>query len=231
LKDKLNDILEDFDLQRKKLSEDDVDRAKLQSKYADTKRKYDDTVRLLNNLQGEPGDLDLAIAEANLAYAQALLDWATLDLEDKTDGPDSDDMELAQARLENAQAQVAAAQSALDDLELKAPFAGTISAVYVRANEWVNSGQPVILIGDLEALQVETTDLNEIDVARIFVGSNVTVTFDALPDIVVDGTVVRIAPKASEGSGVNYTVIIELSEIPEGLLWDMTAFVDIEVKE
>jgi hypothetical protein len=88
---------------------------------------------------------------------------------------------------------------------------------------------PVIVIGNLSELQVETTDLNEIDVARISMGAAATITFDALPDVVVEGTVARIATRATAGTGVNYTVVIALDEIPEGLLWDMTAFVDIEV--
>jgi multidrug efflux pump subunit AcrA (membrane-fusion protein) len=79
-------------------------------------------------------------------------------------------------------------------------------------------------------LRVETTDLNEIDAAQVEPGSPVTVTFDALVDQVVQGTVISIAPKASEGSGVNYTVVVELEELPPALRWGMTAFVDIEVE-
>jgi hypothetical protein len=56
------------------------------------------------------------------------------------------------------------------------------------------------------------------------------VSFDALPDTLVAGTVASIAPKAAEGAGVNYTVVIDLAEIPAQLRWEMTAFVDIEVE-
>ena len=84
-------------------------------------------------------------------------------------------------------------------------------------------------VADLAHLWVETTDLNEIDAARVALGAAVTVSFDALEDI-VQGTVVSMAPKASAGSGVNYTVVIELEALPEALLWGMTAFADIEVE-
>jgi multidrug resistance efflux pump len=77
---------------------------------------------------------------------------------------------------------------------------------------------------------VETTDLNEIDVARVTVGSKAMITFDALPELQVTGRVLRIATKASEGSSVNYTVVIELDELPEALRWGMTAFVDIQTE-
>jgi hypothetical protein len=40
-----------------------------------------------------------------------------------------------------------------------------------------------------------------------------------------------MAPKASSGSGANYTVVIGLDEIPEQLRWGMTAFVDIELQQ
>ena len=81
---------------------------------------------------------------------------------------------------------------------------------------------------DLDDLQVETTDLSEIDVAKLREGDIAIVTFDALTDLVLEGTVTSIAPKAAPGSGVNYPVIIELSDIPPQLRWGMTAFIDIE---
>jgi multidrug efflux pump subunit AcrA (membrane-fusion protein) len=86
-------------------------------------------------------------------------------------------------------------------------------------------------LGDLDHLRIETTDLNEIDVAQVEVGDRATVTFDALPGVAVEGKVVSIAPKASEGSGVNYTVIVEIAEIPKNLKWGMTAFVDIQISD
>ena len=43
------------------------------------------------------------------------------------------------------------------------------------------------------------------------------VTFDALPGVQVDGTIAKIAPKSSKTTGVNYTVTIDLAQIPEGL--------------
>jgi multidrug resistance efflux pump len=126
--------------------------------------------------------------------------------------------------------QLNAAVKVLDDLQLNSPFDGTVNELYVKENEWIAPGQQVLLLADLENLRVETTDLNEIDVAQIEIGDKAIVTFDALPDVVVEGEVTRVAQKAAEGSGVNYTVVILLDEIPEKLRWGMTAFVDIEVE-
>jgi HlyD family secretion protein len=203
----------------------------LQKVEADTQRRYNDALEKYNDMLEPVDEIDLAVAEADVSAAQARVNAAEQDLEVFLDGPDPEEVAKAEARLQAARLSLEASRNALQDLELKAPFDGTVSAVYVRENEWVGAGQQVLLLGDLDKLRVESTDLNEVDVAVIQLGDVATVTFDALPQIEVTGNVVSIAPKASQGSGVNYTVIIDLSEIPEQLLWDMTAFVDIEVDQ
>ena len=165
-----------------------------------------------------------------VALLEAQIEKGYRDHETYRVGPDPDDVALAEAQIANAENQLAAAQAILADLELVAPFAGVVSEVYIHTSEWVAPGLPVLLLADLENLQVETTDLGEIDVAQIVVGDTAIVTFDALPELVLEGTVVSIAPKAAPGSGVNYPVILKLNEIPADLRWGMTAFVDIELE-
>ena len=187
-----------------------------------------------DDLDEAQSDYDTAIRRLQLVtaleVAQTNLDQAQEDYQTWSNGPKPADVALAQSRIDNAKAALAAAEAALEDLELRAPFAGTISELNIRMGEWVVPGAPAILLADLGHLRVETTDLNEIDAARVKAGSKVKVTFDALPDVVIEGTIRSLAPKASQGSGVNYTAIIELAEIPADLRWGMTAFVDIEVE-
>ncbi len=235
--------------------EDNLQRANYQAKLAAAQKEYDAAVRVLNSLEGTATEIDIILAQADLALANAELheaeeeqerlkegpnpaDVALLeaqiaaadrDYEIFKDGPDPDDVSIAKARLENATAQLTAAEAQLADLELVAPFTGVVSELHINPSEWVNPGQPVLLLADLDHLQVETTDLGEIDVAQIAVGETAIITFDALPEETVGGTVISIAPKASEGSGVNYKVILEIDKVPAALRWGMTAFVDIEL--
>lgn len=229
-RDRLDKIKEDFEPYENK-PEDNLVRAALLSKMAQAQDQYDDLVRLYNNLVGTADELDLAQAEADLELAKAQLSKAEQDYEVLKKGPLPEEVALAEKRLENARDQQQAANAALNDLLLTTPFAGTISNLDVRTNEWVVPGQPLIVLADLSDLHVETTDLNEIDMAQVEIGDRAIVTFDALPDVAVEGTVRRIASKAAEGSGVNYTVEVELDQIPEKLRWGMTAFVDIQVSE
>lgn len=163
----------------------------------------------------------------SLEAARADLDRAREDLAAYQDGPLPGDVDLAQKRLDSARAALAAAQAAPGSLTLAAPFAGTASEVLVRGGEAVSPGAPVVILADLSQLQVETTDLNEVDAARIRTGDRAIITFDALPDVSLDATVVSIASRASPGAGVSYKVVLELAAIPPDLRWGMSAFVDI----
>lgn len=190
--------------------------------------------RLKDDLDNAQSDYNAAVRrleyENDLIVAQENLEKAREDYATWSAGPDPDELAVAQARVENANAALAAAQARLEDLELLAPFAGIVSEIDVRTGQWVTVGGPVLQLADLGHLRVETTDLNEIDAARVKVGSRVRVTFDALPEVLVQGTVTSLAPKASQGSGVNYKAVIELDEVVEELRWGMTAFVDIQVE-
>ncbi len=236
--------------------EDSVVRATYLSRLSAAQKEYDAAVRNLNAMESTGNEVDIAVAEAELATARAQLnqaerEWERLqtgpseaevamleaqiivakrDYQIYQNGPDPDDLRVAEERLANAETQLAAAKAALNDLELLAPFNGTVSKILIHVGEWVSPGQPVLLLADLGHLRVETTDLNEIDAAQVETGDHAIVTFDALPDVEVSGVVTHIATKASEGAGVNYTVIVELDEVPEQLRWGMTAFVDIQIE-
>lgn len=223
LEDQLETAQENFDEHAHKPA-DNVVRANFQSKLSQVLADYDNAVRIYN-AYSTPGNLtDIAIAEAKLEIASQAY-------EDAKDGPDPDALALAQARIDNTQAQVAAASASLEDIQLIAPFDGSIGQVLVRENEWVLPGQHAVAMGDFSHFNVETTDLNEVDVANLKVGDAATITFDSLPGLVVNARIIQIAGKSTPGEGVNYKVTLELENSPEGLLWDMTALVEFPIGE
>lgn len=185
---------------------------------------------LLNWYVGRPDDVDAARYRSALALAQADLARTQAEYERRKTGPDTKLLAQGEARLALAKAQVQAAEENLADLELRAPFAGVVCNLDVRVGEWVTPGLPILHLGDLESLHVETTDLSEIDAARVHPQDEVIVTFDALPGVVVNGTILRVASKSATGAGVNYTAVVVPENLPAGLRWGMTAFADIKVK-
>ena len=210
-------------------SEDDAQRAMALIALSSARSARDAALRNLNWYLGHPTETDQAILDAKLSITEAELGVAEQNWERVKDGPDPETLERVEARVATAKAQVKAAETAISLLILEAPFAGTVSEIHTQEKEWVAPGQPLIVFADLQTLRVETTDLNEIDAAQIEIGDFAIITFDALADTVVEGQVVYIASKSTEGSGVNYKVILELNDVPEKVRWGMTAFVDIEI--
>jgi HlyD family secretion protein len=198
---------------------------------ASVRAAYEAAQKRLEQLQAGPTRAELDVARANLASAQAQRDRAQAQLDLLKAGATAEQIAVAEANVSQAQVTVDQAKAALDKTQLKAPFAGTVGSIMVREGEMLVPGQPVLTVGDLTGLRVETTDLSEVDVARVTVGQPVNVTFDAVKGKTLLGKVARIAPMSSQGQGgVNYTVIVELDQLDPALRWGMTAFTDIEVK-
>ncbi len=136
----------------------------------------------------------------------------------------------ALSKADQAKAVWDSAAANLEQSTLLAPFDGTVVDIQIIPGETVQSGQAVLTLVDLDHLQIKTTDLSERDITRVKIGQSVDVFIEAL-GVNVAGKVIRISPIAETvGGDVVFPVTIELSEQPEGLLWGMTAEVQIAVK-
>jgi HlyD family secretion protein len=93
------------------------------------------------------------------------------------------------------------AQAALDNLTIRAPIAGTVLQLGVRAGEVASpSGpQPLVVLGDLSKLRVRV-ELDERDIGSIKAGQPVVVRSAAFPARDFDGTVSSIAQIIGLGS-------------------------------
>ena len=172
-------------------------------------------------------------AEANLTYAQISLDYLVRNVGCKMNcAPSQEHIEVAENDVAKAQALVDSAKAVLAaQSNLTAPFAGTVISVDISPYETVAPGQVVMVIGDLSKYQIETTDLSERDVPRVKVGQSATAYIEAL-DEEFTGKVVDVARISSEvGGDVVYKVTIELDKQPAGLLWGMSADVNIDAGE
>ena len=157
-------------------------------------------------------------------------------LERLLEGADPLDVEAAQKDIEAVQLNVEAAElgleevrSNLENAELVAPFAGVVVEVNVDPGDAVAPGEVALVLATLDRLQARTTDLTELDVARVAEGQAAVVTVDALPDIELRGHVVRIGLQSVDYRGdVTYPVYIELDDAASELRWGMTAMVEIE---
>ncbi len=180
----------------------------------------------LNYLLSIPNSIDVDKAEGELQVAKAELDAAQREYDKLQNGPDPEALALVDARIQNAQAQLSAGQASLANVELKAPFSGTVNKITVVGGEWVLPGQAILTLADLDHLRVETSDLSERDVNRVAVGQPVTVNVKALAQD-VPGRVSEISPLADIiGGDVVYTTWIDLDTVPTDLRAGMS--VDVQ---
>jgi multidrug efflux pump subunit AcrA (membrane-fusion protein) len=209
--------------------ENNFTRAALLNKLSEAQKRYDSAVLQLNRLTGViVPEFDQQQAQTDLEIAQARLKLAEERYEMVQNGPDPGAVALAQARLKTAQDQAQAARASLEDLELIAPFAGTVSLVSLYSGEWAAPGQPIVALADLAHLRVETTDLSERDVPQVEIGQAVVVYISAL-DLDVPGTVREIAPLADVlGGDVVYQATIDLEELPPGLRAGMSVEIQFQ---
>jgi len=214
----VEDAQDDFD-RYKDLDEDNTDRKNAEDKLQEAEDKYDLAVRERDVLVN-----DRAQARADLALAEARLEDVRATRDARASGPDPDDVALAQARLDNAQAQVDSAQAALDNLSLAAPFAGVIVRLDISLGARAVPTKVVMVIADFSAWYVETNDLTEHEVVRIDPSATVSIEPDALPDLLLSGTIESISDLYTEKSGdITYKTKILLDDDIDGRLrWGMT---------
>ena len=136
----------------------------------------------------------------------------------------------AELKAAEANAVLESLKANLAQATLVAPFDGTVAAIDVIPGELVQMDQAVLTLATLDALQIETTDLSERDITRVKIGQSVDVYIEAL-DAHVTGKVIRISPIfETVGGDIVFPVTIELDEQPDGLLWGMTAEVEIQTQ-
>lgn len=200
------------------LAKDNATRKDYEQKLRTAQTAYDQAVQKLEGLTNARDRAQAELLAAQNAESEALRTY-----QNTQNGPDSDKLALAQAQLDNAKAQAAAAQNALDNYDIKAPFDCMVMDINITANQMVGPETWAVVIADTSQWYVDTSDLNELDVVKVSVGQKVDITADALPGVKMSGVVEQIGetPK-NQGTDVLYTVHIRLDNPDARLRWGMT---------
>ena len=176
----------------------------------------------LDNLKGQ-------VTQADLASAQATLVQAKNDLDTLLAGPDANTLDIAQNGVEQAQISLEQVQIQLQEAQIVAPFDGVVTQLDTKLAQ--SSGSSTIQIADLDHLEI-VVNMAEVDVNQIKVGQPAEITFDAVPDAVVQGEVAVIAPAGVLTQGVvNYPVTVALNNPDTSVKTGMTANLNIIVDQ
>lgn len=130
------------------------------------------------------------------------------------------------ADLVSAQSRLADAQTTLQSYTVHAPFEGIMATVLVRAGD--QASQSTNLGTLLTKAKIVTIPLNEVDISKTSVGQKATLSFDALPDLSIAGSVTQIDTIGTTSQGVvNYNVKVAFLTEDDRVKPGMSASVSI----
>jgi multidrug resistance efflux pump len=216
-KSELDDVQDEFN-KYASLEKDNADRQRTKTDLDNAQADYDEALSAQTEIENEYRRL-----KSEVDLTQASWDEARRNRENREEGADKDQLALAQAQLDAAIARLRAAEAALGNLDLAAPYDGIIARLDISAGEEVNPGQVVAVLADTSEWYVETTDLTENEIVDIQENMDVFVVPDALPDLELKGSIESIADVFVEKAGdITYRVRVKLEETDPRLKWGMT---------
>ncbi len=121
---------------------------------------------------------------------------------------------------------LAQAQLALANTVVRAPFNGVIGQLSVQQYQTIGSGVSVAtFVSDNQNVAIS---VNEVDAAKLKVGQKATLTFDALPNVSIAGTVSSVNAIGTVSSGVvSYAATVTFDTPNPNVLPGMSATADI----
>ena len=154
------------------------------------------------NLTLQRAKAALAVADANRAHAAAERDRANSLL--KTGGITDKDhlsaqvnLQVSEASLAQAKAEVAIAEQNVTRTRIVAPFSGRLIDRLSDAGSYLASGTPIFTLVDDSVLEFRGA-VPSSDYGKVKLNAPVTLTMDALPGVEVTGQVTRVVPMVQE---------------------------------
>lgn len=206
-----------------------TDRASL-----DTQRDYVNTA--YTNVIGEKQDTfsikitnetNIDTATASVSTARDALTTAENNLALIIADPRIEDINLYQAKVSSAQANVDILENQIYDASLKSPVDGTVVSVDKLAGETIQATIPIISVLPSEEFGIEV-DIYEEDIVKIEENDVAKISLVAFPGQAFEGKVILIEPAEKLIDGVvYYEVRISFDSAPEELKQGMTADISI----
>ena len=168
------------------------------------------------------------VTSSVLDVRRAEADLAVLGLRGRPGTPS--EIAAAELKVTIARERLTLAQSTAAFLTLRAPRAGTVTAVLGTPGSAVDPATPLVSIADLGQLMVQL-DLSEFDIAHVHPGLPTTVRVDALGGEAFRGTVRFASPTGNDTGGVvTFPVSVAIEGAP-GLRPGMNVSVRIVIAE
>jgi HlyD family secretion protein/macrolide-specific efflux system membrane fusion protein len=198
------------------------------------------TGTLLAQLSSEEARAQFKQAEANLIEVRKNY---FRDQELRQEGIISQQQYQASAtRFQVTEEEAKSARSVFEGSFIKAPFDGVIAKKFLEVGELINPGQPALIFIDNSQIYIEI-QIDEVDIAQVKTGQQVTISADAYPEETFKGKIARINPQAElkrvggqvrlDEKDMVFRAKVSVENSGEKLKAGMTVYVDIptQIKE
>lgn len=171
-------------------------------------------------------------AQKAIVSADRSIKEKELSLAKTTSAPADLDIRAKKIAIQQKQDALVAAQQALADHYVRAPFAGVIAKVSVKKGDSISSGSAVVTI--ITKQHTAEISLNEVDAAKIKVDQKVNLTFDAIDGLNLSGKVAEIDTLGTVTQGVvtyNVKIILDTQDDRIKLGMSVSAVIITDVKQ
>jgi HlyD family secretion protein len=198
------------------------DLIKAQAERDDAQRNLQAVQRLRQNGAASPAEVEAAENRVKKAEADTQL------LQAKLNGRfSSPEVAKVEASAAEARAAYAAAEELLRHSNVTAPFAGTVYQVPVKRGSYVNGGELLVQVANLEKVRVRAF-VDEPEIGRLAKGQTVEVKWDATPGRTWEGTLTRVPTSVTMvGTRTVGEIISEIDNADRKLLPNVNVNVSI----
>lgn len=146
--------------------------------------------------QGAASANEIAAAQQRLQDAQVHLNQLQAQ---RTGRYSAGEIAAQRAQIAQGQANLAAAQRGFANVDVKAPFAGTVYSIPVQQYDFVQAGQTLLDVADLNKLQIRAY-FDEPEIGPLKIGQPVQIDWNARPNMTWHGHILE-APTTVIGYG------------------------------
>ncbi|MBR8127159.1 efflux RND transporter periplasmic adaptor subunit [Burkholderia multivorans] len=178
--------------------------------------------------QAELKDAEIALRRTAALAPRGAVPAAQLDIDTARVNKARASVNSGEAAVASAEANARAAQVAVDQTVIRAPFDGIVLAKHANVGDNItpfssasDSKGAVVTIADMDTLEVEA-DVAESNIAKIRAGQPCEIQLDALPDMRFAGRVSRIVPTVDR-SKATVLVKVRFVDRDDRVLPDMSA--------
>lgn len=202
----------------------DLSRSRIQQQQAES------DLAALKQLQqkGAASASEVASAEQRLQTANSSLQNVQMRLAPRFHGPDRT---RAEAQVSDAQAALVAAQKGYANVNIRTPLSGTVYYVPVSQYDFVQAGENLIDVADLNKIQIRAY-FDEPEIGNLAVGQHVTIVWEGKQGRIWHGHVTRVPTTViAHGTRNVGECIISVDDANEDLLPNTNVTVTVTTQQ